>query len=186
MFRDTELLGVSMVSQRNRRVLVVCVYVLFAALTLVGAVSNGRSLFGNTGLPFVLLVLLVTRYTFGRLVPNYTYDDEALQQVDTSMPEVYGITSEHPLVMKPAAEPEPDERDVAVRNAAYYACFRALAVYILIAWIEIVVVTDPRFHLQAVAPTIAVYTVFSAVVLVFTLPQALILWNEPDLLGEEN
>lgn len=186
MFRSTKLFGISMVPQRNRRVLVAVVYLIFLGFITAGAVVRHADLFGMTGLPFILWVLLVTRYTFGRLVPNFTFDDRALEQVDTSMPETYGFNSSEQVPVKPVqVDPEPDERDLAIRNAAFFTSSRALAIYLLMSWIAILAAHDPRIHIAAFALPVAIYAVFAAVVMAFTLPQAIILWNEPDLVEEK-
>ncbi len=185
MFEETELLGFSMVSRKSRRILVVCVYLFFAVFVLAGAVRQSVSLFGVSGLPFIVAVLLLTRYTFGRLVPNYAFNDDAMQQVDISGPEEYAITGEKPVaVRRPAAMPDPDERDLAVRNSAYFAALRIVTVFLLIVWVAIVVAGHSRIDSGRLVPVVASYGVFAALVLLLTLPQAIILWNEPDLITD--
>lgn len=186
MFRNTTLFGISMVPRRNRRILVLAVYLFLVLMIVFGMWRQDGYFFGFTGLPFVILTLLLTRYTFGKLVPNFTYNYEALEQVDISMPEEYGIASDTPVPMRaPAAAPDPDERDIAVRNAVHFSSFRALSIYLLLAWIEIAVAGDPRLHLERAAHLVAVYSIFAGVVLAFTLPQALVLWNETGLIAEQ-
>jgi hypothetical protein len=182
MFRSTSVLGVSMVSQRNRRILVALVYFSLIAFISAGAFLKKATLFGSTGFPFILWVLLVTRYTFGKLIPNFTFNIADLEQVDTSTPESYGFNSPTPVPVKPAqVDAEPDEREKAVRNAAHFTSSRAIAIYLLLSWIAIVFAQDASIHLATFALPIAIYVVLAAVVMAFTLPQAIILWNEPDL-----
>ena len=70
---------------------------------------------------------------------------------------------------------EPDERDIAIRNAAYFKAYRLLGIYLvlvcLIMWS--VFESGSRFTIWLV--------VFPLLVLVPTLPQAVILWTAPDL-----
>lgn len=70
---------------------------------------------------------------------------------------------------------ELDEREVAVRNAAYFVAFRAMSIYAVIltplAW--------------ATRPGIAVLTLHLLAIplmtMAITLPQAVVLWTEPDV-----
>ena len=76
---------------------------------------------------------------------------------------------------------EPDERQVAVRNAAYYRAYRVVAVYLLLimpvaSWM----VTGEA----ALNDVLLEFFALSLFVLVYTLPQAIMLWTEPDLPGE--
>ncbi len=69
-----------------------------------------------------------------------------------------------------------DERQVAIRNAAYYKAYRLIAVLVLLMPIILGFMTSNR--------TVVGILVSSIIVLLFSLPQAIILWTEPDMPGE--
>jgi uncharacterized membrane protein len=75
----------------------------------------------------------------------------------------------------------PDERELSVRNEAYFKAFRIVTVYALFIFVIIAMMQDPTFW-----PKLNVLQVFAAVlvVLVVTLPQAILLWQHPDLVEE--
>jgi hypothetical protein len=75
-------------------------------------------------------------------------------------------------------EDEPDERDIAVRNSAYFEAYRALAVYSIAVW-----VASPLF-LALKASTAArglQLLIMPLLAMALTLPQAVVLWTEPDV-----
>jgi len=72
----------------------------------------------------------------------------------------------------------PDERQVAVRNAAYYRAYRVVVVYLLLIMpVANVCVAGEAAWYKVLSELIVV----SFIVLIFTLPQAIILWTEPDM-----
>jgi hypothetical protein len=74
-----------------------------------------------------------------------------------------------------------DERQVAVRNAAYYRAYRVVAAYLLL----IMPVASLRVNGAAALNEVLLGLIaLLFIVLVYTLPQAIILWTEPDIPGE--
>jgi len=67
---------------------------------------------------------------------------------------------------------DPDERDIAVRNAAHYKAYYIIAAYSLFACLYLVVLGMNRIPLLVFLPV----GMFGP-----TLPQAVILWTEDDL-----
>jgi hypothetical protein len=99
---------------------------------------------------------------------------------DTVLPEMHGgeLTSLGLESRRRRSEDEPDERDIAVRNAAYFQSYRALAVYSIAIW-----VASPLFFALK-APTAVrglQLLIMPLLAMALTLPQAVVLWTEPDV-----
>jgi hypothetical protein len=171
MLKTPEVLGFSMVHRNHRRWLVVVTYVTFlalmAALTIILPPMRGQS--GTVMMMCLILAYnVVSRGVFGGLVK------------DTVLPEVRGgeMTS---LGLTPArrrGEDEPDERDVAVRNAAYFQAYRAVAVYSMVVWVASAMVYEVS---ASTALRLIQLVTMPLVAMALTLPQAVILWTEPDV-----
>jgi hypothetical protein len=160
-----------MVRRNNRRWLVAITYATFLALmaALIIILSPTR---GQNGTVLMMCLVLayngVSRAVFGSLVRN------------TVLPEVRGgeVTS---LGLTPArrrGEDEPDERDVAVRNAAYFQAYRAVAVYSIVLWLASPMVYEVS---ASTALRLIQLVTMPLVAMALTLPQAVILWTEPDV-----
>jgi hypothetical protein len=170
MLRTPAFLGFPMVRRSNRRLLVATTYA--ALLALMAAViiifPSGRQMDAVWLCVFPLAYNLVSRAIFGKLVK------------ETVLPEVHGgeLTS---LGLAPGhrrSEDEPDEREVAVRNAAYFEAYRALAMYSIAVW-----VAWPFIFLLSASTAVRVLLLLTVPLLamVLTLPQAVVLWTEPDV-----
>ena len=125
MLRTPMVLGISMAPRKNRRLLVATTYSTLLALMAAAIIilPSGRQI-DAIWMCFVLGYNVVSRAIFGRMVK------------DTVFPELRGggMTS---LGLAPRchrSEDEPDEREVAVRNAAYFKAYRALAMYSIAIW----------------------------------------------------
>jgi len=174
MLKTPVFLGFSMVRRDNRRLLVAVAYATLLALmatVIIILPLGGRYLGGRRAVVWWCLLLahgVVSRAIFGRLAK------------DTVLPEIRGgeMTSLGLTPRRRRAEDEPDEREVAVRNAAYFKAFRALAVYSIAMWaaspifISLSATTAGRALLLLIMPLVA---------MALTLPQAVVLWTEPDV-----
>jgi hypothetical protein len=170
--RSSKLFGViSMVQRSRRRYLVIGVYVFLAALMSLVIFRKGGTLFrsgdslGPVNLIFVILFTGIARGIFGSLVRQATFPEPEPDQ--------------NLSLRQPYPSSDSDEREVAVRNWAYYAAFRFVAIYLVLLWIAFAVLIDAK------TPWLSVNTcgllLFPVVTAAITLPQALILWTEPDL-----
>ena len=184
MLRNTEYLGISMATQRNRRLLVILTYAGFASLVFVHAIRHRGN---GTDLSFFVLIciLLAGRAAFGYLVPVYpfSYSSAAVSAV----PEVRSLL--HPERNEAFRDQErdpapPDERDIVVRNRAYYVAFNSVMVYTLALAMVGGFVSDPQLSRRLPVATLAPYALLPILLMATTLPQAIILWTEPDLLDE--
>jgi len=170
MLRTPAFLGFSMVHRNSRRVLVATTYatllVLMAAV-IVHPFRRGLHIYA-VWMCFILAYNVVSRAIFGGLVK------------DTVLPELRGgeITSLGLATRRRRGEDEPDERDVAVRNAAYFEAYRALAVYSVAIWVALPLV----FLLTASTAVLALQLIIMPLLgMALTLPQAVVLWTEPDV-----
>ena len=182
MFRSTKFLGCSMAPRRNRRVMVVAVYLAIALLPLIQAVRHPTELYRNALILVLLMASFFARHIFGAIVPALTWNDRYLEMADSRQIEIVSVI--HPGQNKPVHEsvdPDPDEREVAVRNSVYFAAFRWLAVYSVLIWLATMALLNPHMPFGVHGMVMMEYAMFPLMVMALTLPQAIILWNEPDL-----
>ncbi len=168
MLRTPAFLGFSMVSRYHRRLLVATTYSTLLALMagIVTVVPSRRSP-DVVWMCVILAYNVVSRVIFGRLVK------------DTVLPDLHGgrLTS---LGLTPGRrrENEPDEREIAVRNAAHFQAYRALAMYSIALWL-----VSPLFFLLESSTAVRVLQLLTMplMAIALTLPQAVVLWTEPDI-----
>jgi len=150
-----------MVRRKNRRWLVAVTYATLLVLLLTLGPHRHWNQGMNVGTWLLLAVVFVSRGVFGSLVNQ------------TMVPERRGEPISLGLApMRHRDEDEPDERELAVRNAAYFEAYRVLAVYSAF----LVLYSSTSFGAFAL-PLIAM----PLLVMALTLPQAVILWTEPDV-----
>jgi len=164
MLRTPVFLGLSMAERSHRQVLVVAMYLVLAVLMIaITAASTSVVVFA---LAWIILTYNVASVSvLGRLV--------------TDMSGLYGIRVGELLSLglsrKPRDPDEPDERDIAVRNAACFKAYRVIRTYALLLVGVIpglgMTVTTRLFEVL-LAPLLA---------MAVTLPQAIILRTEPDV-----
>jgi len=184
MLRNTEYFGISMSAQRNRRLFVLVTYFGFASLVLVHALRHPGN---SAGLGFFVLIciLLAGRAAFGYLVPVYPFSYTAASV--SAVPEVKSLM--HPERNERFRDEErdpapPDERDIIVRNRAYYVAFNTVMVYTLALAVVGGIVSDAQFSKRLPVGAIAPYALLPILLMATTLPQAIILWTEPDVPAE--
>ncbi len=165
----------------NRRMLVVATYFFLAAVTVaicsvVPGTLGWRCLYVQSGNMLVIALICVMRGVFGALVAPEGFEwliERRTQVVDRGM----GLAA-----TVPPDEPEPDEFDIALRNSAYFAAYRGVAVYVLVLLFLVSLVLSS--HIRAQMQVIYV-SVFMLVALIFTLPQAVLLWTQRELIAKE-
>ena len=162
MLRTPLILGVSMVRRENRRLLVAITYatllVLVLALNAFRAWNQGM----NVSTWLLLAVVLVSRGVFGSLVKPTLL----MRQWDETIS--LGLAP-----MRHRGEDELDERELAVRNAAYFQAYRVLALYSFLF--------VPFLLSGAIGSRVLPLIAMPLLVLALTLPQAVVLWTEPDV-----
>lgn len=170
MLRTPVILGMSMAPQKNRRLLVMVTYLILAAC--VTAILVVPPLVGRMRLLWLLFLPLaynvVSYAVFGKMIRP------------TALPQPRGEMASLGLTPKRRDQDEPDERDLALRNAAHYQAFRAGAVYGLVLWCSMPFL----WHWNLSGATVVLIMLLLAMPLLtilLTLPQAIILWTEPDV-----
>jgi len=148
-----------MVSRERRRWLVVLCYAAWSLLILLGITASSDSA------RFILVLFAVFA---GTCIQFVIFNKLAKDSVLPGQEAILG-QSLNTLFHKSG----PDERQVAVRNAAYYKAYRVVAVYLLL-----IMSVSPAGEAALMGLTALLF------VLVLTLPQAIILWTEPDIPGE--
>ena len=171
MLNTPTILGISMAPQKNRRLLLTVMYAVLLACAAVIIVPSWAARIP----PSDVLLFSVTVYILIgiRVFPKLLKVEEFGERSGAMI--VHG--------MKPGS-PEMetiDEREMAVRNLAHLRAFRVIKSYsvfiaiVLLVWHEASPSTIFRF---------AAIALFLLALLTFTLPQAIILWTEPDVLEE--
>ncbi len=169
MLQECYFLGISMEPRKNRRILVAATYVvILMALTtivIVACLYSGQ-------LSFMLslvygVILSLTFQFFGRIVKQTVFPELHIGEFI-----FLGLTRRRHQTR------EPDERDLAVRNAAFFTAYRILAIYSFFVFLILLPAFDSGSKLTLLL------LVLPFLLFVPTLPQAVIRWNEPDLVEE--
>ena len=165
MPRTPTIFGISMASQTSRRWLVLCCYAVLLALILL--VFSSISFAAR----YVLTMFMTFAASSIQFVIFYKLaKDTVLPLKEDYKPIGLGLLRNvRPYISKL------DERQVAVRNAAYHKAYRIVAAYLLLMPIILIVLTTP---LNKNLLGIYILSTFFAI---YTLPQAVILWTEPDM-----
>lgn len=164
MMRTRVFLGLSMAEQSHRRILIIATYLVLAIL--MGAIIAASANVVIVTLACVILAWnIFSGSLLGRLVAN------------TSVPQSmrFGELIDLGLARNPRDPDAMDERDVAVRNAACFKAYRVIGFYTLV-----LVLLAPGLGAMA---TVRTFEALLAPLLAMavTLPQAIILWTEPDV-----
>lgn len=175
---------VPMETRRRRRTLVATYYALFAALAI------GR--FWIPGpyptLSLLLLAVLAGAFLLGGIFVSGPVRPFAQWQTNaylgahrpTDPPQTLGLAaSPKPPRWKPNRALQPDEHDLQARDRAHYLAYATLR------WIAIVVILIAAIALAGEPSAQAIRWLeplaVPFVILFFSLPQAILLWTEPDL-----
>ncbi len=179
MSNTPTILGISMAPQKNRRLFVAVAYAIVGAYIAVLVIMPswvhelgpvGRQFFGIAGVGFVLAL---SWYWFLNLT-NVTPLGRRLVSVEITR---LGLTP------GPRDSYGPDEREVAIRNAAFHKAYRVVVYFSIV---PVVALDQLRDHLNSSnAWRLANGLVLILFVIMWTLPQAIIVWTEPDMAEEE-
>ena len=162
MLRTPTILGVSMVQRAHRRWFVALTYAALFALIFEAAVIHAWTWASNSVGWLLLASVGVSRGIFGKLVSDTLWARRWRESVSLGL----GATP-------PREDDEPDERELAVRNAAYFHAYRLLVLYSFIFIPAFLTGTIGAFALRLAAMPLLVFAL--------TLPQAVVLWTEPDV-----
>jgi hypothetical protein len=178
--------GLDMAPQTHRRTLVVLIYAALSALMIALFLADH---WRTTGYFLVVATGLVNRfflggYEFGGLIKPFS--GKAPRRAGQPPPFLLlGLRLYHP--QPDESEYRSDERELQQRDRAHYAAYQCIAVVLVVLWL---LATWNTFkpHLLAwipVSPSMLIYgVVLAAIVAALTLPQAILLWTEPDMEDE--
>jgi len=165
MMTNPVFLGFSMAQRNNRRLLVVATYgVLF--LLMIGMFAARADMIITVLVCLNLAWLLASGSVLGRLIKNTSVP----QSLPPREPVNLGLTPKHHGL------DEMDERDVAVRNAACFKAYRVVAAYAVLLYLTPAVISSSYLSTR-----LCELLLTPLMAMAVTLPQAIVLWNEPDL-----
>jgi hypothetical protein len=185
MKAELVLLGkrVDMAAQTHRRALVILIY---ATLAVLMATLFALDRWRTSGYYLVFATFLVNRlflggYNFGGLIKPF--NGKAPRRSEAPPPFL--------LLALRVYRPQPmdneyrsDERELQQRDRAHYLAYQALAAALAILWLLAGWNTfTPRLLARIpVSPSLLIYgVVLASIVAALTLPQAILLWTEPDM-----
>jgi hypothetical protein len=178
-------LGFSMLQRSSRRRLVAVVYATLLALVVIISavwphaprVSKGRAMAVMAWAWGPLLAYtVVTWFIFGKLAKDTVLPK--ILRVSRGADGGGEITSLGLAQESSRQQDDLDEREVAVRNAAYFTAYRAVAVYSYLVWMA---VSWSCWLGDSAAFLLIQWLVMLLVAMVLTLPPAVVLWTEPDV-----
>lgn len=185
-FSHRFLLFIPVETRRSRRVLVIGYYLFFIAFGTVLLWFRGPAKYGHL-LPLTFyLATMLGGLTFSGPVRIFSewqrrFKDGSAWGIDTNLPHPW--LSGRPLIDKQRID-RLDEHDIAVRDRAHYLAYSALR------WPAIVAALFGGFFLFDASPEqighVLLIASVPAAALFFSLPQAIILWTEPDLDPDPN
>jgi hypothetical protein len=162
MLKTPRIFGIPMSSQKNRRWLIIVCYAACCILVWLPSIPSSRTAQFLMG--FITAWWICIAVIFYKLAK-----DTVIPMQETSRPVGLGLF--HNAF---PAEDRSDERIIAVRNTAYYKAYRIAAECSLLVPVLLLGVSTLNKALLGMVAG-------SLYVLVFTLPQAVILWTEPDI-----
>lgn len=174
---------VDMAPRAHRRTLVALIYLTLAVLMAALFLADRWRV---SGFYLVIATSLINRfllggYNFGGLVKPF--NGKAPRR--TQAPPPFLLLALH--LYTPAPEPDEyrsDERELAQRDRAFYTAYQSIVMALTIIWLL------SNFNLYVprlvawlpASPALLLYgVVLAAIVMALTLPQAILLWNEPDM-----
>jgi hypothetical protein len=182
MIAINSIFGCTLARQRTRRKLLAGYAILMAAFAVLTALRDANLLplphrplqpLGTAGgIGMAVSVFIFTRWVLGNLVD---FDGKQLEAVRTPFQFLNGFIDGLCAFSKKTYLSPVDERDVISRNRACYDAFRFLRSIVLVVCIV-------EFFIPATfQPWLEAPFAFLAVLALMHLPQAIILWSEPDM-----
>ena len=177
---------IDMAARERRRMLVVGIYAAFAA-GMAGCWFVDR--WETTAVYFIFATLVVNRfllggYALGGLIKPF--GGKRPKRLD--MPPPFVLLALRVYQMPPGEEHfRSDEREIEQRNGAVYKAYGVMLLVLVFVWLAV----NFNLHLPRLMERLGVpmanvlYGMATAVVVLgLTLPQAILLWTEPDMEGE--
>jgi hypothetical protein len=175
-----------MTRQEDRRKLVITIYaVLAVAMAALGWLDAWR----GSGYYLVILALMMNHFLlggYGRRGLVRPFDGKAPREAVMPSPMIplglyLRVTSS-----LPEGDWRSDERETVLRGSAHYQAYQWMsaamgALWLLSGWATAKSRTFPVLH--TAAEMLLYPVVLASVILMLTLPQAILLWTEPDMGG---
>jgi hypothetical protein len=175
---------VDMARRHRRRLLVIAIYTALA--TLVACLWTFTHWHGS-GLYIFWATMLVCRlflggYYRGGLVKPFS--PNAYERFEAAPPLLMLKLRIYPQISGSGESYRSDERELRQRDHAHYAAYQALGCALAVLWLLASVRNDsPRLFDWLTMPSDELFCGLSmiALTLFLTLPQAILLWTEPDM-----
>lgn len=175
---------VSMVQRSRRRLAVIVVYVVLASMLVASATLQGH----HSVTPFVLWAvvfacrLVLGGYYAGGLVKPF--NGKPPRKPDMPPPLLaLKLRVYRPILTADEGRYRNDERELDQRNLAHYSAYKVLGYGLLVPWFAASFLADrSMFSLDnATVNRICAMMLLALMALYLTLPQAILLWTEPDM-----
>ena len=174
-------------TRRRRRALVIAIYLSLGSL-LSAAFLWAPSILGSSGW-VLLLVALLNWVVFGGLttrglVRPFSSDIRPIWFRDDPPPA--SIIDRWFWRRSPSRKDiQTDERDDRLRDRVHYLSYRILSLLTYLVWgLFATVRMGPVFGMKGLPFDFALLVAVASVMLALTLPQAILLWTEPDMEAE--
>lgn len=181
--RKTKVFGLSMETRSARRRLVVVVYALLAALLAGGWFLDQ---FHVTGPYLYYAAWFIGYFVFGGVGPRglikpFTGKGPRNQPMPSNLMELH-LAATGALPRPEPSEYRNDERELHLRDRAHYRAYGVL--FTVFAPIWLIALWTPRLISPALALHLVLLLATAGFLMAITLPQAIILWTEPDMVAE--
>lgn len=183
--RNKKIFGLSMDQRSHRRRLVIAAYTILAILLAAGWMLDR---FRTTGFYIYLAAFLMNYFVFGGygpygLVRPFT-GTAPRQPIPRSLVEVrLNLAGIRPA--PETADSRNDERELRIRDRVHYQAYQWICALLAVVWL-VAMSENGRsgFIPAALLPVLLYLIVLPGILLAVTLPQAIILWTEPDMEDE--
>ena len=180
--RNKAIFGFSMEKQSSRRRLVVAAYALLGSMVVAGWFLDRLN---DTGVYVYLVAFAINYSIFGGYGPSglikpFSGAPNRNRTIPSSLVELQLAVAGY----RPASDAgyRNDERELQRRDRVHYQAYQAICALLAAVWIIAMwEVHPPRFIPPHLLPILLYPVVLPIILLAITLPQAILLWTEPDL-----
>lgn len=181
--RKTRLFGHDMSRQATRRRLVVSAYALLAVLVAAGWRLDR---FHSTGAYVYFTAYFISYFVFGGygssgLIKPFNGKGPRVQPMPSNLVELQ-LRATGALEHPDPDEYRNDERELARRDRVHYQAYQGICGLLALIWfLAMWELHPPHFLPAGLLPILLYLLALPGVLLAITLPQAILLWTEPDL-----
>lgn len=181
--RRTTVLGFNMAKQAARRRLVAATYTLLGLLVATGWLLDR---FQASGIYIYFAAYFISYFVFGGYGPSglikpFNGRAPRVQPMPANLMELE-LRATGNLDNPNPAQYRNDEREVERRDRVHYQAYQSICVLLALIWfLAMGELHPPRWIPAGLLPMLLYLVALPAVLLAITLPQAILLWTEPDL-----